>query len=158
MSVPTQAKVSVDVHAPALVVYDLVADVTRMGEWSPECIACDWLTDERGPGAQFKGRNRRGLARWSTIAEILVADRPSEFSFATLHRGRPATRWTYRLEPVDDLSRLSESFEAVHTPLLFGLAERFVIRDRQRQLEAGIKHTLASIKTVAEQPPRPAGP
>jgi len=150
MSVPTRAEVSVDIDAPPQAVYDLVADVTRMGEWSPECISCEWLSHERGQGARFKGRNRRGLARWSTIAQVLVADRPRELSFATLHKGRPATRWTYALQPVGNGTSLTESFEAVHIPSMFRLAERLVIRDRQQQLEAGIAQTLDSIKAAAE--------
>ncbi len=155
MSAPTRASVTVDVAAPPQVVYDLIADLARMGEWSPECVGGAWLTDERGPGARFKGRNRRGLARWSTIAEVLVADRPRELSFATLHRELPATRWTYHLVPVGDGTRLTESFEAVRTPVLIGLAERYVLRSRQQQLEAGIEHTLAAIKAVAEKEGRP---
>jgi hypothetical protein len=154
MSVPTRAAVSIDIGAPPQVVYELVADVTRMGEWSPECLGGEWLTDDRGPGARFKGRNRRGLARWSTIAEVLVADPPRELSFATLHRELPATRWTYYLHPVEGGTHITESFEAIHTPLLIGLAERFVIRGRQQQIEAGIEHTLTSIKAVAEQQPK----
>ena len=151
MSAPTRASVTIDVAAPPEVVYDLIADLTRMGEWSPECAGGAWLTDERGSGARFKGRNRRGLVRWSTIAEVLIADRPRELSFATLHRELPATRWTYHLVPVGDGTRLTESFEAVRTPVLIGLAERFVLRNRQQQLEAGIEHTLEAIKAAAEQ-------
>ena len=154
MSIPTRAAISIAIDAPPRAVYDLIADLTRMGEWSPECVACEWLTSERGQGARFKGRNRRGLARWSTLAEILVTDPPRELSFATLHQERPATRWTFALEPITNGTRLTESFEAVHTPTLFGLAERLVIRDRQQQLEAGITHTLGAIKAAAE--PRPA--
>jgi hypothetical protein len=38
--------------------YDMVSDVTRMGEWSPVCTAC-WWDDGLGPqpGAWFTGRN-----------------------------------------------------------------------------------------------------
>jgi hypothetical protein len=55
------------IEAPREVVYDLVTDVTRMGEWSPECVACEWVDGATGPavGARFRGRNRHGLARWS---------------------------------------------------------------------------------------------
>ena len=37
--------------------YDMVSDVTRMGEWSPVCTAC-WWDDGDGPrpGAWFTGR------------------------------------------------------------------------------------------------------
>ena len=40
------------------VLYDMVSDVTRMGEWSPVCTAC-WWDDGDGPriGAWFTGHN-----------------------------------------------------------------------------------------------------
>jgi len=150
MSLPTRAQATIDIAAEPTAIYDLVADVTRMGEWSPECVSCVWLTDERGRGARFRGRNRRGTARWSTIAEVLVADRGQEFAFATLRRNRPATRWTYRFDAIDGGTRMTESFEALYTPAVFDLVERLFIRDRQRQLEDGIERTLAAIKAAAE--------
>lgn len=150
MSLPTTATATIEIAAPAETVYDLISDVTRMGEWSPECVACEWLDTPGAVGSTFKGRNRRGLARWSTIARVIVADRPSEFTFATLHRGREATRWSYRLH--DDAGRtvVTESFESLTTPLLIGLVERWVIRDRQSQLEAGMARTLDAIRAAAE--------
>lgn len=35
--------------------YALIADVTRVGEWSPECHSCRWLGDvtEAEAGARF---------------------------------------------------------------------------------------------------------
>jgi len=157
MSLPTRAQAAIDIAARPTTIYDVVSDVTRMGEWSPECVACVWLTDERGVGARFRGRNRRGPARWSTTAEVLVADRGREFSFATLHQDTPATRWTYRFEAIDGGTQMTESFEALHTPAIFGLVERLFIRDRQQQLEVGIERTIAAIKaaTEAQQSGRP---
>jgi hypothetical protein len=149
MSLPTTATDSIEIAAPGHVVYDLIADVTRMCEWSPECVSCEWLDDPGQVGSTFRGRNRNGLARWSTVARVLTAERPRTFSFATLHRGQVATRWTYHLVG-DERTRLTESFEAVSTPRLFGVLERLVIRDRQQQLESGIARTLAAVKAAAE--------
>jgi hypothetical protein len=41
-------------------VWDLVADVTRVGGWSPECIRAAWLGEpgRPQPGARFTGHNR----------------------------------------------------------------------------------------------------
>lgn len=153
MSQPTTAEASIEIAAPVDAVYELIADVTRMGEWSPECVACEWLDDPGQVGSTFRGRNRRGLARWSTVARVLTAERPRTFSFATLYRGQVATRWTYQLEG-DERTRLTESFEAVMTPRLIGAVERLFIRDRQQQLEAGMAQTLAAIKAAAERTAR----
>jgi hypothetical protein len=83
---------------------------------------------------------------------VLVADRPREFTFATLHRGQIATRWSYTLEG-NDTTTLSETFESVTTPRLIRFVERWIIRSRQSQLEAGMAQTLAAIKAAAEKQP-----
>jgi len=36
---PADVSVTTHVDAPAEVVYDLVADLPRMGRWSPECTS-----------------------------------------------------------------------------------------------------------------------
>lgn len=151
MSLPTSATRSIVIDAPRRSVYELVADITRTGEWSPECRACEWLDEPGQVGSRFRGHNRRGLIRWTTTAEVIVADRQGSFSFATLHRGRHATRWRYTLTG-DTTTTLTESFEAVSTPRLVGIAERLLIRRRQLQLEEGIDATLDRIKAIAEGP------
>ena len=152
MSTPTGASRSIEIRVPREVVYDVIADITRTGEWSPECRACEWLGEAGQVGSRFRGRNRRGFARWTTTAEVTAADRPSTFAFATLHRGRHATRWRYELSG-DSVTTLTESFESVSTPLLVGLAERLFIRNRQQQLEDGMVATLGRIKAITEALP-----
>ena len=41
-------------------VWDLVADITRVGGWSPECVRAAWLGEpgRPRPGARFTGHNR----------------------------------------------------------------------------------------------------
>jgi hypothetical protein len=146
---PTRAEHSIEIDAPPEAIYDLVTDVTRMGEWSPECVRCEWLGAPAEVGSTFKGHNRQGLARWSTVARVMVADRPNEFSFATLYRDEPSTRWTYRFTGTGPTT-VTESFDALHIPPLVALAERFVLRNRQSQLEEGMAKTLARIKHAAE--------
>jgi hypothetical protein len=43
MPTPQRGRESIEIAAPPEVVYDLLADITRMGEWSPECYRCVWL-------------------------------------------------------------------------------------------------------------------
>jgi len=53
----------VTVHIAALAepVWDLVSDVTRIGEFSPETFEAQWLDRASGPqaGARFRGHVRR---------------------------------------------------------------------------------------------------
>jgi hypothetical protein len=135
--------------------YDMVSDVTRMGEWSPETIRCEWIDGATGPapGVRFKGTNKRGFIRWSTKPEVVMADRGREFSFVTRSRG-PSTKWTYRFEPVaDGVTELVESFEALDDDSAFlTFMERYfmAIKDRKADLEEGMRQTIERIKTVAE--------
>ena len=156
----TTGEVRVHVDASPDELYDMVSDVTRMGEWSPETIRCAWIDGATGPapGARFKGTNKRGIARWSTKPEVVVADRGREFSFVT-HSIGPSTKWTYRFEPADGGgTTLSESFEALDpaSKRLIWI-ERHVmhITDRKADLEAGMLRTLERIKAVAESPSGP---
>lgn len=149
MSMPTTASITESIAAPADTVYDLIADVTNMGRWSPECRSCEWLDEPGVVGSRFRGRNRSGLFRWSTEARVLAADRGREFSFATLYKGEPATRWSYRFDG-DDPTNVTETFEAVRTPALIAFAERYLLRNRQQQLEEGMRRTLAALKEAAE--------
>ena len=65
MATPTNDEVTIDVSAPPERVYGLISDITRMGEWSPECRRCEWIDGATGPavGARFRGHNRLGPVR-----------------------------------------------------------------------------------------------
>jgi hypothetical protein len=147
---------SVVVHAGAGRVWDLVTDVTRTGEWSPENTGAVWLDGATGPtvGARFKGMNRRGKTKWTSTCEIIVADPNREFSFATGGAKKPDTVWRYTLEPLGEHeTRITESFQLVK-PL--GVGSRFVtrittgVRDRRADLEDNVRHSLARIKELLE--------
>lgn len=153
MSLPTTASVAQHIDAPPEFVYDLVADVTRMGSWSPECRSCEWIDDAGRAGSRFRGHNRNGVFRWTTEARVITADRGREFSFTTLHKGEPATQWTYQFERFDlgrDATKVIETFRSIRTPRVIAFAERYLIRNRQRQLEEGIRATLRALKATAE--------
>lgn len=134
---------------PAASIYDLIADVTVMGRWSPDCRSCEWLDEPGVVGSRFRGHDRSGAFRWTTEARVLTAERGREFSFATLHKGELSTRWTYRFQG-DDPTTVTESFDAIRTPALIAFAERVFIRDRQQQLEDGMRRTLDALKAAAE--------
>lgn len=154
----TYGEARLHVSASPEKVYELVSDVTRMGEWSPETTRCTWLGGVTGPavGARFKGINRRGVLRWSTTPRVVAADRGREFAFLVSLPvlGREMTRWRYRFEPAaDGGTDVLESFEMVNDlPLVVALGERHLMRvdDRKADLEAGMLRTLERIKAVAE--------
>lgn len=146
------------IEAPQEVLYDLVTDVTRMGEWSPECVEGEWLDGATGPvaGARFRATNRNGRARWSNKPRVVTADPPQEFAFISPDPfGRDMTRWTYRFDATDTGTRVTESFELLRKlPLYLRLSDRWLmgVKDRKTDLEANMCRTLKALKSAAERP------
>ena len=150
-----EAKTHID--APSDAVWALLADVERMGEWSPECYRVEWLGGAKAPavpGARFKGWNRyqngRRLMKWAVTCEVTSATSGQELSWTTLHRNRPMARWTYRLDPANGGTDVTESFEVLWLPLLARLAEDRWMRDRDHRRQQAMEETLGRIKAVAE--------
>jgi uncharacterized protein YndB with AHSA1/START domain len=148
----TTGSATIHIDVPPEKVYGVVTDVTRMGEWSPECYRCEWLdgATAAAPGARFRGYNRRGPLRWERTAVVATADRGHEFGFTTVNdrAGREETRWLYTMEPSSSGTLLTESFQFVWCSVPNRLAEALL--PRGRQVNQGIEDTLRRIKKVAE--------
>ena len=57
---------SIEINASPEAVYDLVSDLPRMGEWSPENIGGEWQGGGSGKvGDRFLGHNRTRERSWS---------------------------------------------------------------------------------------------
>src|SRR3712207_6140712 len=106
---------SIDIEAPPQQVYELVSDITRMGEWSPECRRRTWVRGASGPevGARFLARNkgRRGPS-WFTLPVVTVAEPGREFAFNRSGPGIGSYTWRYVIEPTPTGTRLTESYHA----------------------------------------------
>jgi len=139
-------------------VYELVADVTRMGEYSPICKEC-WWDDGDGPrvGAHFTGRNVLPERTWETRSEVVAADAGREFAWVV---GPRIARWGYSFRGVDDGTEVVESWEFLPEGEdvfveRFGDGAAAQIADRYEKAVAGIPETLAAIKRAAEAQPAP---
>jgi hypothetical protein len=107
MTEATGARVDVELtvgKAPAAM-WDLVTDVGRIGEWSPECVGATWLADGAlRPGARFQGTNRAPNGfEWTTTCVVTQAERPAVFEWVVLDSAddpeRPGATWRYELVP-----------------------------------------------------------
>src|SRR5438309_7354464 len=146
-------EVKVHFDAPPERVWSVLADIEKMGEWSPECYRVQMLGGASSPasvGARFKGWNKSGLLRWSMQCEVKAADPGREYTFATVRKGREVTRWRYMLQPSNGGTDVTESFEAVWWPLDVRFFEDIVMRGRDRQREKGMRATLERIKAVVQ--------
>ena len=149
--------VSVYMKATPDAVYDLVADVTRMADFSPEIRRCTWLDGARGPavGTRFEAVNKVQSGRaWTNKPVVKVVDPARRFSFARTERFAGTVEWTYRFEPEGDGTRVTESYE-VTRPITrvgwFVIAVLYGRKDRRADLHAGIEETLERIRAVAER-------
>ncbi len=133
----------------------MIADVTRMGEWSPICSAC-WWDEGDGPriGAMFTGRNVLPERTWETRSEVVVADRGSEFAWVV---AEPPTRarWSYSFDAVEGGTAVTETWElppegSAFFEKMFGDAAPNEIAKRSDAAKNGIGATLAAIKRAAE--------
>lgn len=151
-----QLSESIVVRASPEAVYDLVSDVTRTGEWSPQCRACWWEEGATGAvGDHFGGRQETAERTWETRSRVEEADRPSAFAWSVNDR---KVFWRYDLEPVEGGTRLTESWEFADAGQEFmtqkyGPGAEGEIRTRQEAARSGIPVTLAAIKAIAETGP-----
>jgi hypothetical protein len=141
-------------------IWDLVSDVTRIGEYSPETFEAEWLDGASGPavGARFRGhvkRNGRGPIYW-TQCQVTESEPGRAFAFHVLTGGRPTNTWRYELKPGDGATDVTESFElAPVLPLRIYWALAGWTRGKTN--EQGMRHTLERIKAQVESPgPPPA--
>ena len=142
------------IAAPADRVWDLVSDVTRIGEFSPETFEGEWLDDATGPrpGARFRGhvkRNGRGPVYWTTCT-VTAAEPGREFAFSVAGLGgATANTWSYSLEPAGDGTDVTESF-ALPPTLVNRVYWTLGGPARLRTNLAGMRTTLERIKAVVE--------
>lgn len=165
---------TVTVAARPDTIYSLVSDVTRMGEWSPECYGGAWVSGDSGKiGAHFYGYNREGDAFWVSESEVVEAEPGSVFTFSVL-RFRPGgphddlawtggsdvgdMTWSFLLRGDGDSTVLTQRHH-MKAPSPFyramleelGEAERLAsMQARREELQRAMALTLARIRTAAE--------
>ena len=144
---------SVIVACPPDTVYDMVADVTRMGEWSPICRAC-WWDEGGGPraGAWFTGRNETPDRVWETRSQVVTAERGREFTFEV---NNGWVRWSYTFAPASGGTELTETWNFLPVGIAgfhqkYGDDAENQIGNRAAAAHRGIPETLAAIKKAAE--------
>ncbi len=146
---PEQSSASIEVDAPPEVVWQLVADITRMGEWSPECRRAEWDGDATGPavGALFRGWNKAGTYEWEAPCIVTACEPGKLFEFQVPREGSVVTRWRFEFAASGAGTTLTESFDA---PMINvdGAASNF--DGRFEMLDGAIRKTIANVKAAAE--------
>ena len=157
----TKDSVELDIEADADVLYGMVSDLPRIGEWSPECDSVTWEGDATTPvqDTTFVGRNAVGPGRrirYSRHGRVLTADPGREFAFITDEGGRESTVWRYRFERLGDgRTRVTEAYEVRWIPTWARILD--VPTNRHKQLLAGMRTTLDRLRVTAEADRQRAG-
>lgn len=155
---------------PAAELYDMVVDVTRMGEWSPVTKQA-WWNEQHAPGqlgARFTGRNVVGERSWETVCEVVTAERGREFAFEVTPMQTPQAlafftwtddprlvRWSYSFSEKEGGTEVTESWLHLEDGIAY-VKERFgegtdeEITKRRETASNGMRETLASLKKAAE--------
>jgi len=146
--------VTVHMNASPQQVWDLISDVTRIGEFSPETFAAEWLDGATGPvvGARFRGhvkRNQKGPIYW-TKCYVIACTPNEEFSFGVGEPGKAMNTWGYRLTPADGGTDVTEFFEL--TPNV-GMKIYWTLLGwtRGKTNRGGMQTTLERVKAVLEK-------
>jgi hypothetical protein len=151
---------SIDIAAEPVAVWGLVADVSRMGEWSPHTVVARWVDPAAGAGAavgkRFRGTNRLPIVRrWTSLATITECDPGRRFAFAVGKDPADAnTLWSYDFEPLPSGgTRVTERWRMLREPWI--VLVYYGLIGQRRRIARGVEATLRNLKSAAENPGRP---
>ena len=148
-----QIRVERTIRAEASELYDLVSDLPRMGEWSPESTGGTWVNGAEGPvvGARFKGSNHKGWAKWSTDVLVTAADPGERFSFDVNRGPLKISNWEYRFEPDGGKTLVVETWTDRRVPVVGTVVGWFIgVFDRTEHNRKGMEATLSNLAGALE--------
>ncbi|HTI76838.1 MAG TPA: SRPBCC family protein [Mycobacterium sp.] len=141
----------IDIEAPVSKVWELVSDLSRMPQWSPQCRVMKALGPLR-QGATTINLNRRGRMFWPTTSVITEVIPETKLAFRVPIN---KTIWSYELEPTESGTRLVESRHAENGTTAFSNmsinAMMGGVPSFERELVDGMNATLSRIKAAAER-------
>jgi uncharacterized protein YndB with AHSA1/START domain len=148
----TEGSARIAINRPISEVYEALSDVTRMGDWSPECTAGRWVAPATGPavGAEFEGDNIAKLGpitlkSWTTTSKVTECSYGEVFEVVA----SGYTTWRYEFTEADGSTTVTESFS--HEPytgcqgFLYGTLLR-----RRAAMVKGMQQTLERVKSTRE--------
>jgi uncharacterized protein YndB with AHSA1/START domain len=149
---PLTGSASITIDRPLAEVFAAVSDITRMGEWSPECVACRWAEGVDGPalGSEFSGDNvaKVGpltLKKWTTTSEITAYEPDAVFEFVA----EGYSTWRYEFEDRGRSTVVTESFSFPPPEGVQKFLYETVMR-RSKNMVKGMDATLGRLKAALE--------
>ncbi|ETA07291.1 MULTISPECIES: SRPBCC family protein [Gordonia] len=144
-------------EAPPEAVFDIVSDVTRVGEWSHECRGAHWVGPEQAaaPGVRFRGTNKSGIYLWSRSCVFTTVERPHLLSWKTtgLMGKIDSTEWRITLEPEAGGTRIVQAYDVLHVAPGFDRIYWLLIKGH-RDRRAALAEDLDRLAALAAARPR----
>ncbi len=149
---PEDLHTSIEIDASPAAVWDVVSDLTRMPEWSPQCRK---VLGRRpiGPGSRMLNVNRSGRRVWPTRSVVTDYEPGRLIGFRIVDN---RSHWVFELEPLDGArTRLIQRRDVSRglTSISTRLIDRFMGGEAQfeKDLLCGMRQTLAGIKHATER-------
>jgi len=142
---------SVDVAAPPEKVWELVSDLPRLAEWSPQVVKSVVRGGPVRQGSRLVNLNRHGFLVWPTRADVVAYEPGREVAWKIRENG---ATWSFTLEPTPGGTRVVQRRDLGEGPteLHLSFTDRFLGGQGpfQAELQAGMRQTLAYVKALAE--------
>lgn len=151
--------------------FGYVSDLTRSGEWSPECLGGSWASGTPSAvGSVFAARNHREpevvswapvvRGEWSTECEVVESSSPRVFSWAMRDSAGRAQEsvWSFEIAPAESgsvlthafrMGELTEGMRGIFSDLS-GDGETKFLLDWADKLDGDMRRSVARIKAVLE--------
>jgi len=150
---PEQIEEQIEIGVPPEKVWELIGDVRRMSEWSPQVTSTRLRDgfDQIEVGAEFTNRNAEGELAWTTHGRIVRHEPNRCLAFRVEENWLV---WVFEIEATPTGSLLTERREAPEglsplsaewTDAYLGGQARFT-----EIMRAGVHETLGRIKAAAE--------
>jgi hypothetical protein len=146
------------IEATPEALYDLISDVTRTPERTPDVARCQWLDGATGPavGARFKSINRVGRGpKWSNKPVVTVAVPGREFSFTRTEPFAGTILWRHRFEPEGSGTRMIVSYEVIEPITMVGwfiIGTLYGMKDRRNELRTSMINSLERVADLVAAP------
>lgn len=117
-TIPRHGHTEAHTSASPDAVWRVVADVSRIGEWSGECRSARLGRGATAPapGVRFRGWNRSGPWVWTRSCVFTAVDPPRHLAWRTvgLWGHVDSTEWHLTLEPQDGGTRIVQTYDVLH--------------------------------------------
>jgi len=152
--IPRTLRVERSIATTPEAAWELIADITRMGNWSPETTSAEWTGGSGGPvpGARFKGINQMGAKKWRSDCVVTACVPGKRFAFNVKAGPFKVAGWTYEFAATDSGCLVTELWEDHRGTLVTWISPAITgTKDRARRNQETMTVTLQRLAAALEK-------